>query len=619
MNVNARQNKLYFRPQIYATVLQPWQFISRCCFLSLLLLFSKGLSAQQSYVLAVRWQDSSMAQPKPELQQQFSGRDACMEYIQRLPSLLQAKGYVTASIDSIQSDSSAAIVYVYAGRRYQWKNLLTDSVDASILSSIGYRERQFTQAPLNFNSVQQLQQRLLQFLENSGYPFATVWLDDFLIQNDSLSARMMLRKGPLYRIDSIRVFGEVNIRNRFLQRYLEIPSGSIFQRNQLQQISRRLLLLPYLQEEDPWNLSMLGTGAILNLYLRPKRSSQLSGLLGFLPANDQLGGNRMLVTGDFNLQLRNPFGNGEALGVTWQQIQVQSPRLQLRYEQPFMLGTAFGSDFNFELFKKDSSFLNLNFRIGLQYAFGGNRSGRIFYHAFSTTLLTIDTAVIRSTRRLPEQIDQRTTQLGIDYEWFNTGYRLNPRKGSEVKFTGMAGIRSIRQNNNISNISDPLQPGKTMSSLYDSLALRASTFRLKLQAAHFFKTGKQTTLKTALQAGWVESPLIFRNELFQIGGFKTLRGFDEESIFASQYGIATAEYRVLTGLNSYLFAFADLGWARNYSKIAETTNRFFGSGLGISFENKAGVFNLAFAVGKRNDLPMNLRQAKIHFGYVNFF
>ena len=574
---------------------------------------------QQSYMLKVHWQDSSVERSLNELQTNFTDREACLLYINRLPALLQAKGYISASLDSMYVDSNFANVFLFAGRKYQWKTLNVDAIEPALLNNIGYRDRLFTSQLVNFSNVQQLQQRLLQWLENNGYPFASLWLDDVTLEGDSISAQMKLAKGPLYHIDSIRVFGNVNIRNQFLQRYLEMPAGAIFRRNQLQQISQRILQLPYLQEEDPWNVSMLGTGAILNLYLKPRKSSQLSGLVGFLPANDQLGGNRMLVTGDFNLQLRNSFGMGEALGVTWQQIQVQSPRLQLRYEQPFMFGSAFGSNLHFELFKKDSSFLNLNFRAGVQYAFGGNRSGRVFYHSFSTTLLTIDSMLIRSTRRLPDQIDQRTTQLGMDYEWFNTDYRFNPRKGSELRFLGMAGIRTIRVNNNIASISDPLQPGKTFGSLYDSLDMRATTLRMTLQAAHFFKTGKQTTLKTGVQAGWVASPLIFRNELFQMGGFKTLRGFDEESIFASQYGIFTAEYRVLTGLNSYLFAFADLGWVRNNSMIANTTNRFLGSGLGISFENKAGLFNLAFAFGKRNDQPMNLRQSKIHFGYVNFF
>lgn len=574
---------------------------------------------QQWYVLKVHWQDSMVEHSLNELQTNFTDREACLLYINRLPALLQAKGYITASLDSMYVDSTFANVFLFTGRKYQWKTLNVDAIEPALLNSIGYRDRLFTSQVVSFGNVQQLQQRLLQWLENNGYPFASLRLDSVVLEGDRITAQMKLDKGPLYHIDSIRVFGNVNIRNQFLQRYLEMPAGTIFRRNQLQQISQRILQLPYLQEEDPWNISMLGTGAILNLYLKPRKSSQLSGLVGFLPANDQLGGNRMLVTGDFNLQLRNSFGMGEALGVTWQQIQVQSPRLQLRYEQPFMFGSAFGSNLHFELFKKDSSFLNLNFRAGVQYAFGGNRSGRVFYHSFSTTLLTIDSMLIRSTRRLPDQIDQRTTQLGMDYEWFNTDYRFNPRKGSELRFIGMAGIRTIRVNNNISSISDPLQPGKTFGSLYDSLNMRATTLRMTLQAAHFFKTGKQTTLKTGIQAGWVASPLIFRNELFQMGGFKTLRGFDEESIFASQYGIFTTEYRLLTGLNSYLFAFADLGWVRNNSKIANTTHRFLGSGLGISFENKAGVFNLAFAFGKRNDQSVNLRQSKIHFGYVNFF
>jgi len=44
-----------------------------------------------------------------------------------------------------------------------------------------------------------------------------------------------------------------------------------------------------------------------------------------------------------------------------------------------------------------------------------------------------------------------------------------------------------------------------------------------------------------------------------------------------------------------------------------------GVGLGIAFETKAGIFNMSYAVGKRDDSNFNLRQAKIHLGYVNFF
>jgi Omp85 superfamily domain len=305
--------------------------------------------------------------------------------------------------------------------------------------------------------------------------------------------------------------------------------------------------------------------------------------------------------------------------ILFQQIQVESPRLQLSYQQPFLFGSAFGADFSFDGFKKDSSFLNITLQAGVQYSFGGNKSGKIFFQQFLTNINSVDTIAIRINKRLPDQIDQTTTNIGLDYEWFNTDYRFNPRKGYDVKFTGSAGIRRIRENNGITQIKNPADPNFNYKSLYDSIQTRTYAFRLRVNAARYFKAGKQTVLKTSINTGIVQSPNLFRNELFQIGGFRLLRGFDEESIFASAYAVATMEYRLLIGLNSYLYAFTDGGWVRNKSQVANTTNNFIGAGLGMAIETKAGIFNITFAAGKRNDVPLNLRQSKIHFGYVNFF
>jgi hypothetical protein len=39
----------------------------------------------------------------------------------------------------------------------------------------------------------------------------------------------------------------------------------------------------------------------------------------------------------------------------------------------------------------------------------------------------------------------------------------------------------------------------------------------------------------------------------------------------------------------------------------------------LNFETKAGLINLAWAVGKRSDAVWNARQSKIHVGWVNYF
>jgi hemolysin activation/secretion protein len=112
---------------------------------------------------------------------------------------------------------------------------------------------------------------------------------------------------------------------------------------------------------------------------------------------------------------------------------------------------------------------------------------------------------------------------------------------------------------------------------------------------------------------------LFLNELFQLGGNKTLRGFDEESFYASAFAIATLEYRYLMGPSSYLFSFLDAAYLGRKSIQGNGGGKYAGIGLGCTFETKSGLFSLAYAAGKNNDLPFNFRASKIHFGFVSLF
>jgi hemolysin activation/secretion protein len=63
----------------------------------------------------------------------------------------------------------------------------------------------------------------------------------------------------------------------------------------------------------------------------------------------------------------------------------------------------------------------------------------------------------------------------------------------------------------------------------------------------------------------------------------------------------------------------DFGWVNNAQQSVRKKNTFIGSGLGLAFETKAGIFNISYAAGKRDDAKFDLRQSKIHLGYVNYF
>ena len=410
----------------------------------------------------------------------------------------------------------------------------------------------------------------------------------------------------------------MRIDNRFLQRYLDIPNGSVYNKKKLQAISARLATLTYIQEEQPSNLTLLGTGSVLNLYLKQRRSSQVNVLVGLLPNSDASAEKKFLVTGEANVLLRNALGAAETIGLNWQQLQVQSPRLNLLYDHPYIFQSQFGLHFQFDMLRKDTAFLNVAMRLGAVYQLSAVQSATFFVQRRSTIVNGINVAAVQRTKSLPQDGDVSSVNLGITYEVNTTNYRFNPRQGWEWSVTASAGTKKLKRNNTILELKDPFDPQFDYARLYDTVKLKSYQFRVQGLVAKYFPLGRQSAFKTGVQGGIFQSESIFRNETFQIGGYKLLRGFDEESQFVSQYLVATGEYRYLVGPNSAFFAFVDGGWAR-HPLAGNNSYGYISSGLGLSFETGAGIFNLAWAVGKRSDAELNLRQSKIHLGFVNYF
>jgi hypothetical protein len=87
-----------------------------------------------------------------------------------------------------------------------------------------------------------------------------------------------------------------------------------------------MLDLPYLQEVQGNDITMVGTGSVLNLYLAPKKSSQFNFLIGVLPAANQV--SKLQLTADVNLNLKNALNTGESILFNWQQLQKKSPEIK---------------------------------------------------------------------------------------------------------------------------------------------------------------------------------------------------------------------------------------------------------------------------------------------------
>ncbi|HVG40620.1 MAG TPA: POTRA domain-containing protein, partial [Chitinophagaceae bacterium] len=273
-------------------------------FLFILAFLCSAAFTQSLYPVHYTIADSATTKNPPLLQNEFNNKIAAADYVSKLATELKGQGYITVSIDSVQLDSLQGEVHLFLGQQYRWVQIKTAPEDEVLLQALRWNKEQFAEASLDFEHIGIWQERILTYLEENGHPFAKTFLDSIEIDRGAVNALLRIDRGPLYKIDSIRVYGDAKIDNELLQRYLDIKNGSIYSKKKLQAIAGKLASLNYIQEERPSNVTLLGSGSVLNLYLKNRKSSQVNGLIGFLPNADALAKKKLLITGELNVLLR---------------------------------------------------------------------------------------------------------------------------------------------------------------------------------------------------------------------------------------------------------------------------------------------------------------------------
>jgi outer membrane protein assembly factor BamA len=529
---------------------------------------------------------------------------ATLNALNGLVTALRENGFAEASTDGLNWSKDTVTAQIHVGQQYQFKQIAHGNVPDEVLKRIGFKDKLFQNAALSGKQLRALQDRIVRFYENRGYPFAQVSIDSIRLQGNALSAKLELSKNKQFVIDSIIVKGNARIKPKYLQNYLGIRPKTLYNESRIAPVSTRVKEIAFVSETKAPEVLFRDGEADLYIYLDKRRASQFDGILGVLPSSEEPG--KVLVTGELSIKLLSAFKRGELIDLSWRKMQARTQNLNIHLAYPFLFNTGFGLDGSFQLYKRDSLFLNLQGVIGVQYHLIGNDHIKVFADIRSTNVLA--TSTLTSTATLnPDNVDSRTQLYGFGYKMQRLDYRLNPRKGFELYAEASAGTKKI------------LPDASVEASRYDGLKINSFQLNAVLQAAYFIPIPNRSTIMVKANGGYMRSENLFESEAFRIGGLKTLRGFDEESIYATLFGIGTIEYRFLLDPNSYLFAFFDGAYYENRATNKRITDRPFGFGLGISFFTKIGVFSLNYALGKQFQNPIDFRAGKIHFGVVSYF
>lgn len=525
-----------------------------------------------------------------------SGPAEALRWCQDLRIRLIEQGWLEASVDSTWASSDTMICAFHKGPRYVWARLGAGDVPREISSAARFRERFYPERPITPRQMARLYEGLLSECEENGFPFASIGLDSVAQQRDGLSAVLHLDRGPFTRVDSIIIRGTARIGARYLRSHIGIQPGDPYRESLIAGLDKRMRELPFVsQRQTPYVLFTPGMTKVY-LFLDAKRASSFNGILGVQP--DPVSG-KVKFTGDLDLRLRNALKRGEAIDLNWRALADQTQDLKLRYNHPFIFNTPFGTDLSLKLFKRDSTFLEVALRGALEYLLG--RGDKV------TGSITQ-----RSSQRLgrdftasPGLGDVKITSYGLGVQHERFDYRFNPREG--LSFLMDASVGNKR------STSATLVEQATSDYTY------STQYELDGNVVWHVPLGKRATIRFAAQGGTMVNEQLYRNELYRIGGIRTMRGVDEASIYCSSYAIGTVEYRFLFEENSNFLLFFDKGWWEDRTQEVLITDAPIGFGVGTSFETKAGIFSLTYALGRQFNNPVELRGGKLHFGFTSLF
>ena len=116
-------------------------------------------------------------------------------------------------------------------------------------------------------------------------------------------------------------------------------------------------------------------------------------------------------------------------------------------------------------------------------------------------------------------------------------------------------------------------------------------------------------------SGHLSSKNYLQNELYRIGGTRSIRGFDEQSIFTSTYSFINSEFRLSTQEKSHLYTVFDFGFFKNQRK----RKNIFSVGLGYVFKTKRNLLDISYVIGKHPETSLNANNSKISIKILTFF
>lgn len=497
---------------------------------------------------------------------------------------LNQKGYINTFTDTIRQNSDSIFIRYNLNKKYYWNSVKIKNQEYISTRAI-QKFYALEKKPVSWNELLNLKKQTINQLENNGYPFAQIKADSNEINENGIDLSLEIIPNKIIRFDSLKYNRKIRTSPLFLSNYLRIKHFEPYNEKAVKNIEINLSKLKFISINSPFELEFYENKARISLDLKEKKANQFNGIIGFQPAQDD---NTLQFTGQFYLKVLNTFRIGETLEFEWNKLEQNSQELFANATFPYIFLGNFGVRGNLHIEKFDTTYVSTKTALSITYSLTPSVSIRANTKIHHSNLL-----VDFNTN---DYAEFSAKFLGMGFTANLLDNEVSPQKGYKFNFDMNSGNKEFADSTKKLRSNEWLSDFKIYKSIF-------RTF----------------TTSYAYKFGIIDNSQISTNEMFKLGGIKTIRGFNEKSITTPSFLIQSTEIAYYLESNSRVFVFYDFGITDIIKKTAPKENYLHALGTGIVVETKAGLFSLAYALGKINNNNFKFKDAKIHFGYISQF
>lgn len=526
--------------------------------------------------------------------------DSVRAAAQALTRHYQRQGYLRATVDSATVHPRSmprATFYVTRGPRTTVDAVALTGNDVLSESELRRDMRLQADDPLDQYVLDADLRALHTAYREAGYPLAKVHVASIQPEDSqAATVRIAIDEGPQIWLKDVEVTGAERTNPEYVARAAgltyeaplrDFDPEAVRQRVQdtglFRQVDR-----PAMQIDDDG-----GTTLTFALEERPPGVFDL--VVGLLPEGGDEGSTSFVGSG--RLELENVFGGGREADLDLDQRPGRSSTVDVRLRDPFVLGQALDTEAVFSGEQRDSSYSARTYRGSLGYEVRPDWQLRG----------TVRRAVTRpgpqgQTLQDGEQRVARSQSWlgGVGLRIDQTDRRRAPRQGLRADVL----VEQGRQ-----------ERGRRIVIDADTVRTQETTQQTRVEGTlrTFWPLGARQTVVVGAEGRALLSSTYDNGDLFRLGGYESLRGYDEDRFAGRAVGRGLAEYRLFVDRSSFVFVFAEVGGVDRPPIDGRAGERSWhpSAGLGAELSTGLGRINISYAMNPDDGSPAN---GRVHVG-----